>query len=236
MRSVNNIDLNRLGISAGQRVLDLGCARGEQTIALAQQGLRVTGADTDAALLEVLKENAAAAGVQCETVRIDVRDGLPEHGTFDAVVCTEVLEHIPDYRVGMSEIVAALKPGGRACISVPTARTELIFHRLHPQYVHDSTHVNVFTRRLLIEELQRAGLIIDHVEGRNFEWTVFWLLHGAAHTRFDHTGTPVENERLTTKWWRGRHVLQRLHTERAVIAAGNRLLPKSVYVYGHKAA
>src|SRR5207302_451587 len=32
--------------------------------------------------------------------------------TFDGVVCTEVLEHVPDYRRAMSEVVRALKPGG----------------------------------------------------------------------------------------------------------------------------
>ena len=39
--------------------------------------------------------------------------------TFDALVCTEVLEHVPDYPVLVSEFHRVLKPGGKGVISVP---------------------------------------------------------------------------------------------------------------------
>jgi SAM-dependent methyltransferase len=231
---INNVNLDWLNVKPGDRVLDLGCGRGEHTIQLAQAGFDVVGADPDPALLEILRHNTVKANVLCEAWLLDVQGGVPEPGKFDAVVCTEVLEHVPDYRRALAEIARALRPDGRACIAVPTACTELILHRLHPYYVQDSTHVNVFTKRLLTNELERAGFRILHTEGRNFEWTAFWLLHGQAHSRFDHTGTPTENERLTERFWRFRHGLMRLRLDEPIRRIGNRVLPKSLYVYAER--
>jgi SAM-dependent methyltransferase len=198
---------------------------------LAEAGFRVVGADTDPELLALLRSRAARAGVRVDAWQLDVQSGLPEPGAFDAVVCTEVLEHVPDYRIAMREIVRALRPGGRACIAVPTAQTELVFHRLLPTYVQDSTHVNIFTKSLLLGELERAGLRVVATEGRNFEWSLFWLMHGRAGTRFDHTGTPIHNEHVTRRYWGLRHALMRLRLDQPLMTVGNRLFPKSLYVY-----
>ena len=231
---LNQINLRLLGLPKGARVLDLGCARGEQSILLAEHGFEVVGADSDPALLDALADGAAARGVTVTAWHLDIQRGLPEHGTFDGVVCTEVLEHVPDYRRAMNEIARALKPGGRACISVPTARTELLFRRLHPNYVEYSTHVNVFRRRRLLAELRRAGLLVEHTEPRNFEWSVFWLLHCAAHSRFDYTGRPLDHENLTARYMRTRLALRKVHVDRQLMEWGNYVFPKSRYVYARR--
>jgi cyclopropane fatty-acyl-phospholipid synthase-like methyltransferase len=232
---VNHIDLDRLRVRPGDRVLDLGCARGEQTIQLAHAGLSMVGADVRPEMLDELRAQAAADGVTVQAWTLDVAKGLPEPGTFDAVVCTEVLEHVPDYRTAMAEIVRALKPGGRACIAVPTARSELVFHRLSQTYVQDTTHVNVFTRSLLLTELERAGLRVECTEGKNFEWAALWLMHAPAGTRADHTGRTTDNQHLNRRYWRIRHMLTRLRLEGPVLRIGNRVFPKSRYVYAVRA-
>lgn len=231
---LNQINLTRLALPRGSRILDLGCARGEQAIALAQRGFDVVGADSDPALLDVLASQAAVHGVAVAAWHLDVAHGLPEEGTFDGVVCTEVLEHVPDYRRAMSEIVRALRPGGRACIAVPTASSEMLFQRLHPGYVEYSTHVNVFPKPLLLAELERAGLVVEHTERRNFEWTLFWLLHCTARSRFDTTGHPLEHESLSTLYVRIMEMLRKLRVDRPLMAFGNTVLPKSLYVYARR--
>jgi SAM-dependent methyltransferase len=235
VNDVNNIRLDLLALSPGSHVLDLGCAAGDQTLELARRGLRVVGADIDRRLLDRLEHRIAEEKLACHTLLIDVQEGLPvPAGTFDAVVSTEVLEHVMDYRKAIAELVRVLKPGGRACVAVPTALSELVFHRIHPTYVRDSTHVNVFSRALLVSELRAAGLEIVSFERRNFEWSVFWLLHGCARSRFDHTGTPIEHFGLTRLYWRMRRVLRVLRVEHLLISLGNRVFPKSIYVYATK--
>ncbi len=231
MTRVINIDLDRLGVGRGSSVVDYGCGRGGNAVALALEGLRVTGADVRSEVLEDLRHAAAEAGVAVEPLLLGGSEGtLPSEG-FDAAVCTEVLEHVPDHRAVLEDLASALRPGGRLCLSVPTASTEIMFHRLLPTYVEDSTHVQVLTRSILEHHLRAAGFEVEHVEGRNFEWTVFWVLHAAARTRFDHTGTPIEHHGVTRAFWRVIRVLMHARLYRPLVAIGNRVAPKSLYLY-----
>ena len=55
-------------------------------------------------------------------VRMDVtRIEYPE-GTFDAVICNHVLEHVPDDRKAMAEIFRVLAPGGWAILQIPISK------------------------------------------------------------------------------------------------------------------
>jgi SAM-dependent methyltransferase len=77
--------LLRLAPRPGDRVLDLCCGPGRHAIALAQQGLRVTGVDRTNFLLRKAEENAQAAGVQLELVREDMRR-FRRPAAFDLIV------------------------------------------------------------------------------------------------------------------------------------------------------
>ena len=54
-------------------------------------------------------------------VRADLMDLPFEAETFDVVICSHVLEHVPDDRKAMSEIRRVLKPGGSALLMAPMA-------------------------------------------------------------------------------------------------------------------
>jgi SAM-dependent methyltransferase len=55
-------------------------------------------------------------------VHMDVMDIPFGEGSFDLVMCNHVLEHVPDDRKAMREILRVLKPGGRAILQVPIAK------------------------------------------------------------------------------------------------------------------
>ena len=96
----------------GKDVLDLGCAGGFMTEALAKRGTNVTGIDPAEQAIAAARTHAAEEGL---SVRYDI--GIGEHlpysaNAFDAVVCVDVLEHVDDLDKVIAESARVLKPGG----------------------------------------------------------------------------------------------------------------------------
>lgn len=102
----------------GPRILDVGCGGGILSEALARAGAQVTGLDLSAASIQVARRSALEHGLhidyRCEDVSV-VAESLD--GTFDAVTCMEMLEHVPAPEGIVSACAQALKPGGQAFFS-----------------------------------------------------------------------------------------------------------------------
>lgn len=97
---------------AGRDVLDLGCAGGFMAEALDDRGARVTGIDPAADAIGAARGHAAQTG---RNIRYDVGVGedLPYgDAAFDAVVCVDVLEHVRDLPLVLSQVARTLRPGG----------------------------------------------------------------------------------------------------------------------------
>lgn len=77
--------LEMVSLPPGGEVLDLPCGWGRHSIELARRGFRVTGMDLSETLLARARKRAAAAGVDVELVRGDMRE-VPWSGRFDAVI------------------------------------------------------------------------------------------------------------------------------------------------------
>ena len=96
----------------GSRALDVGCGGGLLAEEAAAMGFDVTGIDPSAASLDVARAHAAQTGL-----RIDYRQGTGDDlpfvaGTFDAVFCCDVLEHIADWDATIGEMARVLRSGG----------------------------------------------------------------------------------------------------------------------------
>jgi SAM-dependent methyltransferase len=95
----------------GRRILDLGCGPGVYSAALARAGASVVSTDLDAAEL-----NLYGMPPECSVVS-DGRTLPFPCQAFDAVVCSNVLEHTPEPYAVLAEIERVLRPGGRAYVS-----------------------------------------------------------------------------------------------------------------------
>lgn len=110
--------LSLLGITAGERVLDVGCGSGVVTREIAKRvgahGFAV-GLDLSPALLAVAREFAREADMGD---RIEFREGsalnLPfSDNSFDAVLCATVLSHVAGGETAIAELARVVRPAGR---------------------------------------------------------------------------------------------------------------------------
>jgi len=116
-------------VDAGQRVLDLGCGTGRYTVPLAATGARVTGLDLAASMLDRAAAKLAAAGLTADLRRGDMTELPFETGSFDVVVSTLTLMHVPpaDRQRVFCEIARVLVPGGLVLFSVKNSTFERMF-------------------------------------------------------------------------------------------------------------
>ena len=111
--------LERAGVTAGMRCLDVGCGGGDVTFDLASlvgsTGSAV-GVDLDATKIDLARGDAEQAEVANVEFRVaDLADGLGE-AEYDVVYARFVLTHLRDPAAGVATMVAALKPGGRLVV------------------------------------------------------------------------------------------------------------------------
>ena len=103
---------------AGKRVLDVGCGGGLLSEGMATRGAIVTGIDLSEKPLGVARLHLLESGQKVDYRMIAV-EALAEEmpGTFDAVTCLEMLEHVPNPSSAIAACARLVKPGGEVFFS-----------------------------------------------------------------------------------------------------------------------
>jgi 2-polyprenyl-3-methyl-5-hydroxy-6-metoxy-1,4-benzoquinol methylase len=229
---IAEIDLSSLGLFQGARVLDIGCARGFTMIELAKRDCRVFGIE----VLRHLAKEASGNLNRNEVIGIIINgsaDSLPfPNYFFDALICTEVIEHVPNAEEVLSEIHRVLRPGGRLCLSLPTWFTERLFLFLDHNFATFSGHLRIFRPGEMKKLLESQGFKILKVSKHYFEWSVYWLFR----TLFLKTEPSFyegarKYERLDYSYKRMWRAIDKLMIGQLVKLIGNCIFPKSHYFY-----
>ena len=101
----------------GLRVLDVGCGGGLVCEPLARLGARVTGLDAAEENIQAARRHAAGQGLEIDYRAGRVEELSAEGLSFDAVVCLEVVEHVPDVAAFLETCAALVRPGGLLLLS-----------------------------------------------------------------------------------------------------------------------
>lgn len=190
------VDYGRLGLEAGDRILDLGCGGGRHAFESFRRGGRVVAVDADAGevggaagMLALMAEageagdGAAAGAVQGDALSLPFADA-----SFDRVIAAEVLEHIPADRAAMVELARVLRPGGVLAVTVPRFGPELLNWALSEDYhVRPGGHVRIYRRSQLADRVASAGLRLvggHHAHGLHSPY--WWLRCAVGVDRNDH--------------------------------------------------
>ena len=141
-------------------VLDIGCSHGQHLMHFGAGSAGIDAVERNVDFCRALGFDVALANVE---------DGLPDFGRrFDAVFCSNLLEHLVAPHLFLLRLHALLNPGGRLFIHVPTMPPFPLVDRLlkraigHNGYLA-SEHINAFTPRTLAFTVERAGYVVEDV-------------------------------------------------------------------------
>ena len=231
-------DLKRLNLQPGQDVLDIGCGNGRHTAeAYRLRGILAIGADLNIDDLKQARQRLEfhdrlgehGGGCWC-LAAADVRR-LPFPGShFQAVICSEVMEHIPDHDRALAELVRVLKPGGHLVVSVPRYFPERICWALSDEY-HQANqgHVRIYRKDELVRMIQGTGLILYRTHyAHSLHSPYWWLKCLVGPTREDSRAVNLYHRFLT--WDILQHPPLTRHLDRFL----NPILGKSLVLYFRK--
>lgn len=169
--------LRHIQPAAAGPILDLGCGRGfyAKAITTLYPQAAVAGADYSSAYLATAAEQLAGTGASL--ARADARTLPFGVETFAAVVCSEVLEHIAEDALALSEIHRVLTPGGLLLASVPHQKYPFLWDPLNwvlerafrthiPSHIWWlagiwADHVRLYTAAELSRRVRAAGFVLD---------------------------------------------------------------------------
>ena len=161
------VDFSRFPISHGEQVLDLGCGFGRHAFEVYRRGANVVAVDWSAeevaqvnTMFHAMRtEGEASPDLLARAVRGDLT-ALPfPDNSFDAVIASEVLEHIPADEAAFAEIARVVRPGGRVALTVPRWWPERVCWALSTEY-HDVAggHVRIYRGDEMADKMRAAGL------------------------------------------------------------------------------
>ena len=163
LRKVNTL-LDRLDLSPGQRLLDIGCGWGTLAIEAAKRGASVVGLTLSNEQKAWAERKIAEAGLS-DRIEIRLQDYRDTAETFDAVASVEMVEAVGRRWWGayLDAIARNLKSGGRAALQFIS-----IDHRIFDRYAQNPDFIQtyIFPGGILLDEPQFEAL----ADERGLSW------------------------------------------------------------------
>ncbi len=163
---MRTIDFSRFCLAPGEVFLDAGCGEGRHMVQACQipETLCIAGdldPDNLARTRQKIQFHQQVEGIACRNFSFTALDvtNLPfaDH-TFDKIICSEVLEHIPDDAKAISELERTLKPKGMLAVSVPGFFPEKLCWILSREYTNTKGgHIRIYTKKSLLAKFASQG-------------------------------------------------------------------------------
>ncbi len=178
------VDYSVLEIRDGERVLDIGCGTGRHSWeACRRASCTVYALDIDGEELMRARgvlgamERQGESRAQWGLLRASSLSLPFKEGVFDKVVCSEVLEHVPDDVQSIKEMARVLNDRGAVAVSVPSYLPEAICWRISSAYhTRAGGHVRIYRSGELIAPLTASGLHVYARRRKHALHSFYWIL------------------------------------------------------------
>ena len=176
-------DFNRININPEGTMLDLGCGEGRHIFGIMEKfpHLKCIGLDPHIESLdkafEGLKFLESISNTKTNFLSGSAYSLPFSDDSFDLVVCSEVLEHLHDYKDAIKEINRVLKPGGQFLASVPAEFPEKICWLLSEAYQNQpGGHLRIFKKNELIKEIAEHNFSFESSQRFHSIHSAYWWL------------------------------------------------------------
>ncbi|WIM89107.1 class I SAM-dependent methyltransferase [Candidatus Mycobacterium wuenschmannii] len=232
------VDFDRLHIGPGSKVIDVGCGAGRHSFEAYRRGADIVAFDQNAGEISdvgTMFRGMADAGEAPESARAEAVTGdaraLPyPDETFDCVIASEILEHIPADDAVISELIRVLKVGGQLAVSVPRWLPEQLCWLLSDDYhSNEGGHIRIYRANELRGKIADRGMDFTHAHHSHALHSPFWWLKCAVGVdKPDHPAVTAYHKLLV---W---DMMRRPLLTRVAESALNPLIGKSVALYFEK--
>ena len=181
---MQTIRFNKLEISEGSSVLDMGCGEGRHTIGLfIEKQINAFGFDLSLDDLNIARSRLDDFSTQSSSNSVcvfgvsDINNMPFKDGSYDSVICSEVLEHVPAPEESIKELIRVLKPGGVLALSVPRFLPEWICWQLSEGYQQmPGGHVRIFKHKTLKQLATNEGMSYQGFHWAHGLHSPYWWL------------------------------------------------------------
>lgn len=179
------VDFDRLGVGSHTKVIDIGAGQGRHSFEMFRRGADVIAFDQSesdmADVAEMFDAMMAEGQVPADAkARAEVGDALRlpyADNSFDVVLMSEILEHIPSDEAAIAEMARILKPGGIGAVTVPRYWPEKVCWALSDAYHEvEGGHVRIYKASELADKLRAAGLEVTGTDHAHALHAPYWWL------------------------------------------------------------
>ncbi|HSS22883.1 MAG TPA: class I SAM-dependent methyltransferase [Mycobacterium sp.] len=179
------VDFDRLGIGPSTVVIDVGCGAGRHAFEAYRRGADVVAFDRAESELRsvdtILQAMAQAGEVPAKaSAKVVLGDALSlpyADETFDCVIASEILEHIPQDDAAIAELIRVLRVGGTLVVTVPRWLPERVCWLLSDEYHrNEGGHVRIYRASELRDKINSGGMELTHAHHAHALHSPFWWL------------------------------------------------------------
>jgi methionine biosynthesis protein MetW len=149
-------------LETGNKILDVGCGDGFFSHYIKDKFKKMYGAEIVGEVALIAQKQNIIVSVMDLNMSLSYKDN-----TFDAVICSDVIEHLFDPGLLLTEIYRVLRPNGQLVLTTPNIRNfrnlyTLVFKGIFPQtspdtFVWGGGHLHFFTREDIKNIFNKAG-------------------------------------------------------------------------------
>jgi SAM-dependent methyltransferase len=179
------VDFDRLGVGPSTMVIDVGCGAGRHAFEAYRRGADVIAFDraeselhsVDTILQAMAEAGEVPASASAKVVLGDALSLPYADQTFDCVIASEILEHIPQDDTAIAEMIRVLRVGGTLVVTVPRWLPERVCWLLSEEYhSNEGGHVRIYRANELRDKIISGGMELTHEHHAHALHSPFWWL------------------------------------------------------------